>query len=236
MKQEVPSPSPEPPPAGPRRRFAWVWRILAILVILGGALVAADYFRSAGQTGAQAGRAAGAGDNTAFSPTLPPTGGVPGDVPGRAASEADLRLLAGFLMNAADQDAAYNDPKIKDPKERQRILSDFFKLPFKNPQSEAPEDMVPPQAQVLAVFDSPEEHGARMVLLRMKVGVEQAISEIRAKYAAAGWTTPDPLMAGRQTDEGWMVRFTQKGRERIIYARPRPTADETLVAVYDAPH
>ena len=144
--------------------------------------------------------------------------------------------MAGILMNAADEDAPYKDPQNKNPDERRRLLADFFGLPYRDLESPAPSDMVPPESEVLAVFDNPEGHGERMVLLRVRLALEPAMSAVYAKYAAGGWTANDSMLPERQTDEGWMVRFTKQGRERIVYARPRHTADETLVAVYDTPH
>jgi len=95
--------------------------------------------------------------------------------------------------------------------------------------------LLPDGAGVLAVFENPEGNGARMVLARLPGDIHVALSSLEKHYEAQGWTmveAPDPRA---QTDEGWLVRFSRQGRERIVYARPRRSGDETLVAVYDAP-
>jgi hypothetical protein len=230
------------PPAKPPSRLAWLWKTLAIVVILGGALVAADFFRTAGHDrDSEPGGAAASG--TAYRALPSPGKETPGDVPGRANTEASLRrIMAGLVLGAIDDDSPFKNPANKDPEEREKTVADFLKLPFNDLHENAPPDVAPPGAQVLASFANPGGEGETMVLLRIKDKVVPAISTLYAMYTAAGWKAPElqgaqaSMLAARQTDQGWLIRFVQPGRERVVYARQRSEADETLIAVYDSPH
>jgi hypothetical protein len=234
MTPDVPkSPSPDSPP-GVRKKSSWTWRILAIVAILVAMILVADFLRSPGKFGVEDPSARGGPDEKAFAKTpSPEEGAAPQKNP---AVEADLRrIMAGILMNAADEPGEYKNPANRDPNDRRQFLADRFGLSPQYPQSDATADLVPRQAKVLAVFDSPNAPGSRMAILRMTLDIGPAMSELHSFYVSQGWKRPDPLVPERQTDEGWLMRFVKPGRERIVYARPRPAAGETLVAVYDSP-
>jgi hypothetical protein len=85
------------------------------------------------------------------------------------------------------------------------------------------------------VFEDPAGQGRRIILMRVPGTIDEALGAIHNCYKAAGYEAPDQLEPSAQTDQGWLVRFTKGGRERLVYARPRDSAKETLVAVYDEP-
>jgi len=235
MSQEVPKPrAEETPPGGRPRRLSTLWRVLAIVAILL-AMVAVAHFLQSPARFEETGKGLPASAPAAFSAT-PPAPEVPPGSEGRKEAMTDLRkVMAGILMAAAQDDGPYQDPLNQTPEARRRFLADRFGLPFDYPRSQVPAGLLPDGAGVLAVFENPEGNGARMVLARLPGDIHVALSSLEKHYEAQGWTmveAPDPRA---QTDEGWLVRFSRQGRERIVYARPRRSGDETLVAVYDAP-
>jgi hypothetical protein len=138
-------------------------------------------------------------------------------------------------MAAADEDGPYNDPANKNPEDRRQFLAGIFGLPYDYPKSQVAEDLAPKGAQVLIVFEDPAGQGRRIILMRVPGAIDEALGAIHNHYKAAGYEAPDQLEPSAQTDQGWLVRFTKGGRERLVYARPRDSAKETLVAVYDEP-
>jgi len=152
------------------------------------------------------------------------------------------RLLASALM-AATAEGEYEDPGNQTPEDRRRFIAEQFGVPFDNPNSQAPSEMVPPDAEVLAVFEHPAERGVRMVLLRIRKPVGQTLSEFYDRYAEKdGWERitekPEPSArtpgADTGSDSGWLVGFKRGRMYRFVYAQERRTGDETLVAVYDS--
>jgi len=85
------------------------------------------------------------------------------------------------------------------------------------------------------VFDDPAGEGQRITLMRVPGDIDQALSAIHNHYKAAGYQVAEPVRPSAQTDRGWLVRFTKGHRERLVYARPRDSGKETLIAVYDEP-
>jgi hypothetical protein len=241
MTQDAPNSPSQPKTTRLPSRLSWVWKVLAIIVVLGGALVAADFFHSVGGGHGQ-GRDGKKPSGGLVVPPPDPDELPPGDVPGRAAGEANLRrIMADLVLNAVDEDTPFRDPANKDPEERQKTVADFLRLPYKDLGQKAPADLVPPSGRVIASFENPGGGGEKMVLVRMNGKVGAAISAFYTMYTAAGWKAPDlegaraQMLAGRQTDEGWLIRFARPGgQERIIYARERSAVEETLVAVYDS--
>ena len=223
------------PPSGGGRAKSLVWRLAAILAILAAMVVLAHYLRSPARLErGSSGGASAPGEDLFRKATL--------EEPHHSAEAQkqatnDLRkIMAGVLMGAADEDGPFQDPANKDPEKRRQFLADRFGLPFDYPRSSAPPDSAPAGAEVLMVFDSPAKNGARMVFLRMPMDIHQALAAIHAQYTAAGWKAPEPIEPQAQPDAGWLLRFSRDGQERVVYARPRASANETLVAVYESPH
>jgi len=235
MSQEVPKPSAEEtPPGGRLRRLSTLWRVLAIAAILA-AMVAVAHFLQSPVRFEEGGKGLPASAPDAFSAT-PPAPEAPSGSEARKEAMTDLRkVMAGILMDAAQEGGPYQDPRNQTPEARRRFLADRFALPFDYPRSQAPPGLLPDGARLLVVFENPEGNGARMALARLPGDIHVALSSLEKHYAAQGWTMAEPPDPKAQTDEGWLVRFARQGRERIVYARPRRSGDETLVAIYDAP-
>jgi hypothetical protein len=232
MTQEDVNPTSRPPAGSPRKTPSWIGRVLAIVIILAATVAIAHFLGT--PPSQEGGPSAGGAASGAARPKMPSSGETPAHAAQRANAQDALRQMVGILMNAADQPGPYQDPLNQDPVERRKFLADRFGVPHEYPRSGVPEDLVPPQAEVLLVLNLPEDQ--RMTLVRIKDEIGPALSQIYNQYAGQGWKTPDPLVPERQTDEGWLVRFTRGGEERIVYARPRKIAGETLVAIFDAPH
>lgn len=240
-KPEVPTVPPETPrPEARRRPLTLLWRVAAIAVVVAATVFIAQFLANPEgvEPGAPPGTLPGAGPgaNTGDSPG--PGGAATRDVAAeRQRVTNDLRQkMAGLIMAAADPEdgADPDDPKQKDAAARRRAIADRFGLPFDYPRSQAPAGLAPKEAEVIVVFESPQGDDARMVLVRMRKPIADALADIHRQYAADGWKTMEPLDPKAQTDRGWLVRFTRKGQDRIVYAQPRQSADETLVAIYDA--
>jgi len=235
MSQEVPKPQAEPMPREVRpQRLSMLWRVLAIAAILA-AMVAVAHFLQSPARFEEGGKGLPAAAPDAFSAT-PPAPEVPSGSEARKEAMTDLRkVMAGILMDAAQEQGPYQDPRNQTPEARRRFLVDRFRLPFDYPRSQAPPGLLPDGARLLVVFENPEGNGARMALVRLPGDIHVALATVEKHYAAQGWTMAEPPEPRAQTDEGWLVRFARQGRERIVYARPRRSGDETLVAIYDAP-
>ncbi|MCX5676560.1 MAG: hypothetical protein NTX87_16285 [Planctomycetota bacterium] len=241
MVRELQNQPPSAPPPGdkpPEARGGLLWRILAVAVILAAMLAVAHYLRHPARFGGAEGRAgadAAKGEDP-FSP-VPGAEGAARAEEGRKQALADLRAhMAGIVMHAADEEGPYNDPANQDAESRRQFLAGVFGLPADYPRNKVPEDLAPKDARVLAVFENPEGNGARMAILRVPGDIHQALSAVHNQYVAAGWKAPEQADPSAQTDQGWLMRFTKGRSERIVYARPRQSGGETLVAVYDEPH
>jgi hypothetical protein len=235
MSQEVPKPQAEPMPREVRpQRLSVLWRVLAIAAILAAMVAVAHFLQSPARFEA-GGKGLPAAAPDAFSAT-PPAPEVPSGSEARKEAMTDLRkVMAGILMDAAQEQGPYQDPRNQTPEARRRFLADRFALPFDYPRSQVPPGLLPDGARLLVAFENPEGNGARMALARLPGDIHVALATVQKHYKAQGWTMAEPPEPRAQTDEGWLVRFARQGRERIVYAQPRRSGDETLVAIYDAP-
>jgi hypothetical protein len=232
MTQADVNPTSPPPAASSRKNPSWIGRLLAIAVILA-ATIGIAHFLGAPAT-RDGGPTAGGKASGAVPSKMPSTEESPARAARRSKAQDTLRQMVGLLMSAADQEGPYKDPLNQDPAERRKFLADRFGVPFEFPRNGVPEDLVPPQAEILLTLIMGE--GQRMTLVRIKEEISPALSRFYTQYGGQGWKTPDPLVPERQINEGWLVRFTRGGEERIVYARPRKNPGETLVAIFDAPH
>jgi len=232
MTGEVQNVPPDVPPMESAKRSTFVWRIAAIALIFAAMLGLAHFLKNPSRLGgnADATAAAKAGEDP-FAPVLDKTAPHPDD---RREKMQDLRkIMGGVVMAAADEDGPYNDPANQDPEERRRFLAGVFGLPFEYPKSEVLPDLVPASASVLMVFEDPARQGRRIVMMSVPGTIDEALAAIHNQYKAAGYQTPgapDPVAAATQ---GRLMRFTKGNRDRVVYARPRNSGKETLVAVYD---
>ncbi len=247
QKGESARPATGRPSAKRRRPVAIALRVgliaIIVVVLIGLAHVLRNPAGFSEEEGPVAGRAdpqagpspevevSGGSQPTDATPTTPK--GIPTD---RQEADDDLRrVMAGLIMGALDDDGEA-DPE-RTPTEQQRRLADLFALPYDYPHSQAPADLVPAEAEVMMVFDNPQRPGCRMVLVRMPGDVASALEAFHRHYASLGWDA-DRLPSPRedrasQPDRGWLVRFRKGARSRVVYARPRWTGEETLVALYD---
>jgi hypothetical protein len=233
MTQDVPNPPPPAPSAPTARKPAWIGRLAAIVVILAVMVAIAHFLGGAVSRSSHPGAAGPGGEQQSFITPAPQP--LPATSPERTQAQDALRQMMGVLMNASDNatdgQGEFKDPLNQDPKARRDFLSSFLGVPHDFPRSGVPEGLVPPQAEILMAANMPD--GQRMTLIRMKVDINEAMSAIQKYYAGQGWTAPDPLVPERQPDQGWLVRFTRGGQERVVYARPRQVADQTLLAIYE---
>lgn len=244
------SPEPERTPSGPEpassepdrkrgRPMAIALRVVAIVIILAAMFGLGHVLRDPGGSGGEGG--GGGGSPDAWPPELDASGQPPRpDARPTTEQEArdDLRhLMAGLLMVAAGDDDAPDDDAPADPSASQRRVADWFGLPYNYPASEAPTGLVPPGAEVLMVIGNPERLESRMVLVRVSKGIDAALETFYRHYQAMGWEAENLKSPSRhrdaQPDRGWLVRFGKGQRERLVYARPRAEADETLLAIYE---
>jgi hypothetical protein len=231
MTQEDVNPTSRPPAGSPRKTPSWIGRVLAIVIILAATVAIAHFL---GTPLSQEGGPPAGGTTVTAHPKMPSTEETPAQAARRNNAQDALRQMVGLLMSAADQEGPYKDPLNQDPAERRKFLADRFGVPFEFPRNGVPADLLPPQAEVLLTLLIAE--GQRMTLVRIKDEIGPTLSRFYKQYDSQGWKTPDPLVPERQSNEGWLVRFTRGGEERIVYARPRKIAGETLVAIFDAPH
>ena len=228
--------TPEVPKTGKDRRWAMlVWRVLAVAVIVAATVLVAHVLSRPGgwtRTGGEGGLSAGETERALFEP-LPRIG--PEKVPEKEwmAAKRDLaQVMAGFLMAAAeDEEGDYENPGNQTPQDRRRFLADRFGLPADYPRSDIGPGVVPEDAEVLAVFDNPETEGTRMILVRVRLSLEETLAAFHKLYASEGWALREPIDPKAQTERGWLVWFIRQGRHRILYAEPRQGAEETLAAV-----
>jgi hypothetical protein len=228
----------------PERR-AWssyLWRFLAAaaLVVLFIVLARVIIHRGGGEEGPPL----APGDAEYFPPEtrMAPTGDAERDPASGRSRDTMRRLLAGILMAAAEEEGEFEHPGNQTPEERRQFLAERFDLPHAYPESAVPSEMVPEGGQVLAVFDHPARGDTRMVLVRIREPLSEALSRFYEQYAAdEGWVreteTPEPAPASaagrRGEDGGWLVAFRRGQHYRFVFARERRTEDETLAAIYD---
>jgi len=227
--QNAPPASP-PPERSKRRTFAW--RIAAVALILAAMVGLAHYLKNPSRLAGEADATAPA--KAGEDPFAPVPDKTAAHTDGGQAKMQDLRkIMGGVVMAAADDEGPYNDPANQDPEERRRFLAGVFGLPFEYPKSEVLPDLVPKNARVLIVFEDPAGRGRRIALMSMPGDIDEALAAIHNQYKAAGYEAPERLEPSAQTDQGWLLRFTKGNRDRVVYARPRNSGKETLVAVYD---
>jgi len=227
--------APAAPPPERSKARTLVWRLAIVAIILVAMLGLAHYLRYPSRVGGTDAAADAKAAEDAFAPAAADEGAASLEVRAEKRARNLRKALAGIVMEAADEEGPYNDPANKDPADRRRFLADLFGLPLDYPQSEAAADLAPKGAHVLMVFPDPTGEGRRIVLMRIPGDIDQALAAIHNHYTAAGYQAPDRAEPSAQTDQGWLVRFTKGNRERLVYARPRDAAKETLVAVYDEP-
>jgi len=228
--------TPEVPETGKDRPWATlVWRVLAVAVIVAATVLVAHVLSRPGgwtRTGGEGGLPAGENEESLFTP-LPRIG--PEKVPEKewTAAKRDLaQVMAGILMAAAEEEEGdYEDPGNQTPQDRRQFLADRFGLPAQYPRSDLGPGVVPEGAEVLAVFDNPETEGTRMILVRVRLNLEETLAAFHKLYASEGWAPREPIDPKAQTERGWLVWFMRKGRHRILYVEPRQGAEETLAAV-----
>lgn len=227
--------TPEAPEAGKDRRWTTlVWRVLAVAVIVAATLLVARVLSRPGgwtEPRGQGGSSGGETEESLFKP-LPRTG--PPQVPQKewVSAKRDLaQVMAGILMAAAEEEGDYEDPENQTPEARREFLAERFGLPADYPRSDLGPGVVPEGAEVLAVFDNPETEGTRMILVRVRLNLEETLAAFHKLYASAGWALREPIDPKAQTERGWLVWFIRQGRHRIVYAEPREGAEETLAAV-----
>ncbi len=181
------------------------------------------------------------GEATHFPPerAVAPPAGAEREPAGEEARDTMRRLLAGVLLAGAEE-GQYEHPGNQSAEDRRRFIAERFGLPHAYPEGAVPAEMVPEGAQVLAVFDHPARGDTRMVLVRIREPISQALARFYERYSAGdGWVResemPEPASAGgrRAEDRGWLIVFRRGPHYRFVFARERQTADETLAAVYD---
>jgi len=237
MTHESSSSEADRPPDKRLKGRSRVWRVAAVVLVILVTLALAHYLRhpSAVWDGGEG------GDLTVgpWPPEVQPSGGPPKPDEKPTTDEEvqdDLRqVMAGLVMAAIDGDDP-DDPRNTDDELKRRFIANVFGLPYDYPRNKAPADLMPQEAQVLMVFEDPERAGCRMVLVRMRKGVGEALEAFCRHYDQKGWQwneLADPRKDhDSQPDPGWLVRFRKGKRERIVYARARG-GEETLVAIYD---
>jgi len=227
--------TPEVPETGKGRWWATlVWRVLAVAVIVAATLLVARVLSRPGgwtRTGGEGGLPAGETSESLFT-SLPRIG--PSEVPQQewTAAKRDLsQVMAGILMAAAEEEGDYEDPGNQTPQDRRQFLAERFGLPAQYPRSDLEPGVVPKGAEVLAVFDNPQTEGTRMILVRVRLNLEETLAAFHKLYASEGWVPREPIDPKAQTERGWLVWFIRQGRHRILYAEPREGTEETLAAV-----
>ena len=239
MTVETPKEQPKTPEereTGKERPWtALVWRVLAVAVIVAVTLLVAHVLSRPGgwaRTGSEGSLPTGETERALFE-SLPRVGSE--EVPEKewTSAKRDLaQVMAGILMAAAeDEEGDYEDPGNQTPQDRRQFLAERFGLPADYPRSELGPGVVPEGAEVLAVFDNPQTEGTRMILVRVRLNLEEALAAFHKLYASEGWTLREPVDPKGQTERGWLVWFLRQGRHRILYAEPCQGAEETLAAV-----
>ena len=226
------APSASLPPERSKRR-TFVWRALATALILVIMVGLAHMLRNPTRIGRglDAASASKAGVDP-FAPP-PPQKAPDADEANRRKSQDLRKIVGGLVMEAADEEGSYKDPANRDPEDRRRFLSRIFGLPFDYPQDQVTDDVAPKGAHVLALFEDPGGHGRRVTLMRVPGDIDQALAAIHNHYKAAGYRALEQVEPKARADREWLVRFVKGGGERLVYARPRDSAKETLIAVYD---
>jgi len=231
---QAPDPNQPATPAQARRRpHAIAWRIVAIALVVVLAIAAAHFLKNPARFHSSAGADDGAAWPRSAHPVYP--GITDRKVESPEEVTEDLRALLGKLVRdiVKYDDGDYKDPKNQTPEDRQQFLENVFGLPH-GPGSAAPADVAPKDAQVIIVFTPPVERDARMVLVRVRKDVQETLAEFNKLYVTSGWKSEGPPDPKAQADQGWLMRFSKKNQERLIFAQPRREANETLVAVYDS--
>jgi len=222
---------PESPPSEPRRsRSSYAWRVLAIVVVLAAMAATAHFLRGPGRSsgGAKDARSS-APDLTARPPAPDPNS------PAAKAAAANLRdQMGGIIANLAQEGGEFDDPANQTPEARRKFVEDLFRLQSGYPKSAAPPDLVPPGAETIVVFPSPDDPATSMIFLRIRKDISDAMSDFQRLYSQAGWKLVEPVSSDPRKDSGWLMRFSQPGRDRVVYALQRRSGKETLAAVYDS--
>jgi hypothetical protein len=233
MMQEVPKVQPPAKEAAPRKARSYVGRIVTVAIILAVMLGLAHFLRNPAvpDEGPRAGSAVKA-EGQASASAVPDEGG-PGS--GEQKMQSLRSVLAGVIMGAFEQEESGNDTTGKDAADMRQSVAELFGVSPDQMKNQAPEGVAPGNAQVLMVFDDPAGAGQRITLMRVPGDIDQALAAIYNHYKAAGYQVAEPGRPSAQTDRGWLVRFTKGNRERLVYARPRDSGKETLIAVYDEP-
>ena len=230
MTQESAGDQPSPPEVR-RRPFAVAWRIGAVALVVLLMVAAAHLLRNPAGEGGSKGSAEvwpppTAGEGPAG---LVRKDGATQDPPGSL-----RKLMAGLMKAATEEDGDYRDPKNQTPEARRKFIADQLGVSPDYPQDAIPADLAPKDAEVLIVIESPGAADARMVLVRVRKDVQAAMAEFQKLYVTSGWASEGPPDPKAQPDQGWLMRFTKGNQERIVYARPRHVANESLVAIYDS--
>jgi len=228
------APKTESPPSEPRRsRSSYVWRVLAIVAVLAVMAAMAHFLRGPGRSPEAAGTAADPWTGLVDPPRKPPEPDPTS--PAAKAQAAGLRAqMAGILGNLAAEEGPYEEPANQTPEGRRDAIEKMFPLGPGNPPSAVPADLPTPGSEVIVVFPSPDNPAVSMIFLRIRKEVSEAMSDFQQQYTRAGWKLVEPVRPEAQKDSGWLMRFSQPGRERIVYARQRQSGKETLAAVYDS--
>jgi len=240
MSEARPPEAPETPAeAKRRRRLALAWRLAVTLLILVGAVVVAGFL---GHPGRFASQGDGFPETRAVLPAQAkmPEPLTPGEKR-RMEGEVVRHLLGGVLMRATEEsDADHADPLNQDPAARRQFLADRFGLPFSYPRGTLEEGVVPAGGDVLMVFQHPENPKARMVMVRMRMRVEDALSAFQSAYTKDRWKVGDPEenaqeggQGAARTDRGWLLRCRRDAENRFVYLEERLPREETLAIVFD---
>ncbi len=239
-KVEGPTPETGPGREGRLTVAGVAGRLGAVVVIILAALLMAHVLARPSGCMEETPGTGGTAAPDAWPPPAPhePDGEGASPPPSERDVQADLRrTLAGVLMAAAGEEGKgeYALPENATPEARRRLLAQFFGVPLEHPRAGIPPDLVPPDAQILMAAEHPSTAGARMVLARVKKGVDETLADFYNHYARGeGWSVRGPEAAPRDEDRGWLLTFERRRQWRAVFVMPRTTApEETLVAVYD---
>jgi hypothetical protein len=220
-----------------------VWRVAATLLILVGAIFVARFLGNPS-------RLRSAGHDASWYPARAPSAGQPAarvepplttDEKATSREETLRETFERFLVWVAGEPTAAdegNDPTRMKPDDRRRYLAERFNLP----QSELPAGVLPPGVEAMMVFEHPASKATRMVLVRMPMRLEKAMSTFQTYYLREGWQASAPQSNARREgppstmDTGWLIRYARGRQVRLLFMEPRGKGDETLGVVYDSPN
>jgi len=115
----------------------------------------------------------------------------------------------------------------------QKVPCRTVRSPYEFQRGDLPAGLVPKGAEVLVAFQNPSDAQMKMVFVRIRDELPAALAQIRKQYVGEGWQWAGPP-ADSKKDAGWLMRFTQEHRTRLVYAQERPTGKETLAMIYDS--